>query len=150
MPTKTRASKPRRLLSLDKVWLELLLGPDPRWQHFRDDEDRRQHWFAYKAEMLESFGNGGKRPWAWWRFEANRDAYPRDACSEADALYRMNVLSAAERELVERGWELDWATAAMKTRGLDDLLEEAARLKIPRWWIIKTKVTDCGEYVRVP
>jgi hypothetical protein len=50
---------------------------------------------------MQLFACGGKRPWAWWRYESGR-SHPGN--HQASTLYEMGVLSDEERAKLERWW----------------------------------------------
>src|SRR5262249_6606266 len=51
--------------------MELWLGPFPHLPPaFDSDEQRRELWFRHRDRLMEQFGAHGRRPQAWWRYEA--------------------------------------------------------------------------------
>jgi hypothetical protein len=105
----------------------LLTGRDYLGTAFADDiEAMRNAWAEHGSRLLQQFifENPGRRPWAWWAFNAPRPAPPDDprlpkVCppglkiwhlgrppqdeSEADFLRRHEMLTAAEEKLFPEG-----------------------------------------------
>jgi hypothetical protein len=82
---------------------ELWLGPNPNLgSQFNGAEHARAAWSRHRVRLLELFGSHGRRPLAWWRFEATIDhpGYAR----ERSALYEANMLAEAERAELLRYW----------------------------------------------
>ena len=46
---------------------------------FSDDEERREAWEAWREQLLEGYLTRpmlpGRRPWAWWKYEAGRSQH---------------------------------------------------------------------------
>ena len=80
-------------------YLELLLGPNDDISAFDSDESRHQAWGRYAAELLPMV-DPGSRPWAWWQYDATEPILPREP--SLAYLLRCGLLTAAERELLER------------------------------------------------
>jgi len=79
--------------------LELSVGPHHRRKGyppsaFESAADRRTAWFECDQSKLLGAPYVGKRPWAWWHYEAGE---PRDrTVPEAEQLRCMGVLTEAE------------------------------------------------------
>jgi hypothetical protein len=74
--------------------MELWLGRSRHGSAFRDDEQRRALWFEHRDRLMGYWGNNGRRPQAWWKFEAPFK-YP-GFNRERSALWEGNLLGAAE------------------------------------------------------
>ena len=59
----------RRRLSASQE-LALWLGEASHKPAFRDEEEARQAWFYHRDRLLAAWGKHGRRPMAWWCFEA--------------------------------------------------------------------------------
>jgi hypothetical protein len=82
---------------------ELWLGPSPYWGSlFTDEEHVRAAWLQHRTRLLELFGSHGRRPLAWWSFEApiKHPGYDR----ERSTLYEAGLLAEAERAELLRYW----------------------------------------------
>jgi hypothetical protein len=90
----------RTITSLQEM--ELWLGRSPRGSAFSDDEARRHAWFEHRDRLLQCFAHNGRRPQAWWKFEAPFK-YP-GFNQERSALWAANLLGAAEARTLEEGW----------------------------------------------
>lgn len=75
-----------------------------RYQVFRDEDERREAWFAHREEILERW-RPGSRPAAWWAFESPEPRErPHGQPTSSDdpeerefrQLNRLGVLSAEE------------------------------------------------------
>jgi hypothetical protein len=93
-----------------ELWLG---GPLPHLPPaFDSDEQRRAVWFRHRARLMENHGSRGRRPAAWWRYEAGDLHYP-GYNRERSTLYEAGLLAEAERaELLaywrgqfERAWD---------------------------------------------
>jgi hypothetical protein len=103
----------RRHLRRELTWeeeMELWLGPSHRGSLFASREDLQQAWLANRDRLMAVWGKHGRRPAAWWEFEA---PFPRPSGREQSSLYEAGLLTEEERvELVtwwrqqfERGYE---------------------------------------------
>jgi hypothetical protein len=91
----------------------LRYGPDPRWPAFRSENEYRDAWLRNREKMLAG-ARHGRRPMAWWRFEAGDLRYPGDE-TERSMLYQAGLLGEEElRELV--AW---WRQAFEKAQAPD-------------------------------
>jgi hypothetical protein len=82
---------------------ELWLGPNSYLgSQFNGAEHARAVWFRHRARLLRLFGSRGRRPLAWWVFEATIDhpGYAR----ERSTLYEANMLAEAERAELLKYW----------------------------------------------
>ena len=127
MPTNRQKRVPRRRARIDseRTVTRLLTGHDwPFLDGFAPaltDEELRAAWKALGKELLKEFieKNPGRRPWAWWQFEAKEprrvvgvDVIDLPACgsqparrcqydiieTEAAYLRRLGLLSPAEEQ----------------------------------------------------
>ena len=90
-------------VTLDNMqWLELQLGPGSRLSHFRDDDERREAWYAHADNLLADCPPG-RRPWGWWAYERTESRY--DYRSEAEQLVHLGVVGDAEMRQIEAEWE---------------------------------------------
>jgi hypothetical protein len=104
MPTKRLPLQrpPRGQLTASQEQ-ELWLGPSPHLGSlFADTEHARAAWSQHRVRLLELFGSRGRRPLAWWAFEApiERPGYDR----ERSTLYEAGLLGEAERAELEAHW----------------------------------------------
>jgi hypothetical protein len=84
--------------------MDLWLGPSPYLAPvFDSDEQRRELWFRHRDQMMEQHGSRGRRPVAWWRYEACELRWP-GYDRERSTLYEAGLLGEAERaELLSIG-----------------------------------------------
>jgi len=84
--------------------MELWLGPSPHLPPaFDSDEHARAAWIQHRDRMMEQHGSHGRRPLAWWAFEAGELRWPgRDR--ERSTLYGAGLLAEGEREELLRYW----------------------------------------------
>jgi hypothetical protein len=75
-----------------RLWLGPLAG----------DEEERRLWFEHRTRLLEWFGGNGRRPQAWWRYEAPFK-YPGFS-REKSALWEAGLLGAEEAAQLEQEW----------------------------------------------
>jgi hypothetical protein len=88
--------------------MELWLGPGHRGSAFGSREELQAAWLMHRERLMQLWAKGGKRPAAWWEFEA---PFPRPFEHEASALYAADLLGEQERaELVSR-WRREFERA---------------------------------------
>jgi hypothetical protein len=80
---------------------ELWLGPGPAGSLFCSREELQAAWAQYRGEVMRLWGSHGRRPMAWWEFDAGDLQYP-GYDREKSYLYEAGVLSEAERAEVEQ------------------------------------------------
>jgi len=83
--------------------MELRLGPSPYLPpSFDSSEHARAAWFRHREQLMEQRGRPGRRPVAWWAFEApiGYPGYNR----ERSTLYGAGLLAEGEREELLRYW----------------------------------------------
>jgi len=88
---------------------ELWLGANHNRSHFVNDADRREMWWSNRDRIMELWGCHGRRPVAWWFFEAPEMGlrYPGSQY-ERSVLWEAGVLSEDERAALEREWREAW------------------------------------------
>jgi hypothetical protein len=88
--------------------LELWLGPSGD-SAFASDEDRRAAWFRYGRDRLMPHFSSGRRPQAWWRYEAKLP-YP-GIDRERSVLYVEGQLTEAEARELLKFWRAEFERA---------------------------------------
>src|SRR5262245_821768 len=109
MPTKRRFLRRelRGAFTVDKHF-ELHFGlPSGLETAFIDETDRYQTWQWYRRELL-AYCRPGKRPAAWWEYEAGVEQ-PVDNATAVQFLYDAGALS--EREILALGLALKGSPA---------------------------------------
>jgi hypothetical protein len=82
--------------------MELWLGASHHGSAFSSEDERRAAWIRHRERLMVMWGTNGRRPLAWWCFEAPDDL-DYDYASEKSALYDAGLLSESEKaELVAR------------------------------------------------
>src|SRR5215471_15828875 len=91
--------------------LELWLGVGHRGTTFESEEHCRAAWFHHRDRLMRWFAKDGRRPQAWWRFEAPQKGlyrYPGYE-HERSSLYEFSdVLSTQERAELEAYWRREF------------------------------------------
>jgi hypothetical protein len=83
--------------------MELWLGPSHHiGPTVRDDDERRRLWVENRERFMQLFAHGGRRPMAWWKFEAPFK-YPGFNL-ERSTLWAAGLLGAAEARTLEASW----------------------------------------------
>jgi hypothetical protein len=83
--------------------MELWLGPSHHiGSTVRDDDQRRRLWVENRDRFMQLFAHGGRRPMAWWQFEAPFK-YPGFNL-ERSTLWAAGLLGAAEARTLEQDW----------------------------------------------
>jgi hypothetical protein len=85
-----------------KQEMELWLGASPRGSAFSDDEARRRLWVEHRERLMQLFAHNGRRPQAWWKFEAPFK-YPGFNL-ERSTLWAAGLLEAKEARALEADW----------------------------------------------
>ena len=92
---------------------ELWLGPGDR-SVFDSPEQLRDAWDRGRDVVMRLWGSHGRRPMAWWNFEAGDLEHP-GYFRERSVLWRAGVLSQQERTELEHQWKVEFDAA----RGMD-------------------------------
>jgi hypothetical protein len=87
----------------------LRYGPDPRWPAFRSEDQYRDTWLRNREQMLATYRHG-RRPMAWWRFEAGDLRYPGDE-TERSTLYQAGLLTEEEQRELLAWWRQEFEKA---------------------------------------
>jgi hypothetical protein len=86
----------------------LLYGPADRWDSaFADEAEACEAWNYHRARILSHY-RSGRRPWAWWAYEAH---VPHPGNHQASTLYEMGLLGAEERAELEHWWREQYLRA---------------------------------------
>jgi hypothetical protein len=88
---------------------ELWLGPNPSGSFFRSAREAREAWRRHRDFLMEQYGSRGRRPLAWWVFEASIEHPGYDR--ERSTLYEANMLAEAERAELEAHWREEFGRA---------------------------------------
>jgi hypothetical protein len=109
MPTnRTPLRRRRDGLNADKemeLWLGQCLQPA-----FESEQERHATWVRYRNWVMAKFANHGRRPDAWWRYEAPVPR-PRDRDLEPPLLYRLGLLSEDELAVLMFEWRAQFDKA---------------------------------------
>ena len=90
---------------------ELWLGAHPTTgSHFRSREELVAAWEAGRAVVMRLWGSHGRRPMAWWEFDAGDLKHP-GYDRERSTLWRAGVLSESERTELEAEWRREFEHA---------------------------------------
>jgi hypothetical protein len=109
MPTKRHPIRRRHRSGNLEQQEELWLGVSHRGPAFESDDERRAVWLCCRDRLLAMFGQHGRRPMAWWRYEAPF-AYPGYE-REQSALYGAGLLSEAENAELLAFWRRQFERA---------------------------------------
>ena len=97
----------RRLSAFQEM--ALWMGEAPHKPAFHDEEEAREAWFCHRDRLLAALGKYGRRPMAWWHFEA-RVAWPgRDR--EQSVLFEAAVLTEEEAAELVAFWRQQFERA---------------------------------------
>jgi hypothetical protein len=93
---------------------ELWLGAHPTsGSLFRSREELVAAWAQGRAVVMRLWGSHGRRPMAWWNFEAGDLEHP-GYFRERSTLWRAGVLSQQERSELEAEWRREYDAARGK------------------------------------
>lgn len=105
MPTNRvplRRSVRGRIDADEEMHLWLGAGPQGRAM-FADEAETEAAWRRHRDRLLEMFGRHGRRPWAWWRFEAP-PGLEYDYARERSILFEAGLLAPKEAEALVAEW----------------------------------------------
>jgi hypothetical protein len=116
--------------------MELWLGVSHQASTFASARDCRRLWEAHRKRLLDRWGNEGRRPQAWWKFDTSIP-YPGYA-RERSTLYEHGLLGEAEARALVADWKVEFERASQPdfffTAGPGEILHgEAARQKHFEW-----------------
>src|SRR5262249_37910165 len=104
--SKRRAARGRD----DGQLMELWLGPSQRGSRFRDEAELREAWAKNRNRLMERWGSSGRRPMAWWEFEAGDLRYP-GYDRERSFLFERGLFADAERAELVPHWREEFDRA---------------------------------------
>lgn len=81
---------------------ELWLGPNPSYSVLRSEQEAHKAWLQYRDEVMSLSGRG-RRPLAWWVFEAGDLRHPGYDL-ERSTLFQACRLTEAERAELLTYW----------------------------------------------
>jgi hypothetical protein len=122
------ANKPhidRTTTSLQEA--ELAWGVSPRiGPTVQDEDEARRLWVQNRARFMQLFAHGGRRPMAWWRFEAPFK-YPGFHL-ERSTLWAAGLLEPAEARELEASWREEFNRSLAPDFTFGDLTGRAAHI----------------------
>ena len=89
--------------------MELWLGVSHQGSTFASARDCRRLWEAHRKRLLDRWGDEGRRPQAWWKFDTSIP-YPGYA-RERSTLWVAGLLGKQERHALEAYWREEFARA---------------------------------------
>jgi hypothetical protein len=106
---------------------------------FASEDEARELWFVHRDRLLELFGRPGRKPMAWWKYEAAEHGLTWPGYDlERSTLFAANLLTEEEHSQLLVGWrrEFEKAQAANFSLTLSPeriLHGQAARAAHYRW-----------------
>src|SRR5262245_15410543 len=98
------------------ILMELWLGPNSNeGSLFRNREELRAAWKQFGPEVMSEWGSNGRRPAAWYEFEAPPDLHD-DYDRERSQLYDRGLLGIDEAARVEADWRAEFDRAQTRFR----------------------------------
>jgi hypothetical protein len=88
--------------------MELWLGPSHHGSAFRSRTELHQAWLTHRDRVMAAHAKWGRRPMAWWEFEA---PFPRPSDRERSALFEAGLLGVEEREQLVAWWRRQFERA---------------------------------------
>jgi hypothetical protein len=96
-------------LSYDQIQ-ELWLGCSHNGSLFSSREELQEAWEAARDEVMRLFANNGRRPMAWWQFDApDLDLKWPGHDREQSYLFEAGALSESECAELVRSWRREYA-----------------------------------------
>jgi hypothetical protein len=90
--------------------MELWLGPSHHGPAFASEEERRRLWTEHRDRLLRLFGQDGRRPMAWWKYESPVP-FP-GLRRQRSTLYEHGLLGAAEARALVADWRAEFKRAS--------------------------------------
>ena len=110
MPTNRHPIRhPRRGRLNHERQMILLYGPDPGRDAFRSETEHADVWARHRDHLLADYRHG-RRPMAWWRFEAGDLRFP-GLNHERSTLYEAELLGEEERAELLAWWREQYLRA---------------------------------------
>src|SRR5262249_50596531 len=125
---------------------ELWLGPNSSYGSlFSSREELQTAWEQNRAEVMRLWGSHGRRPMAWWEFDAEDLKHP-GYDRERSTLWRAGVLAAEEKAELEREWRREFGRAQAAdfslNTGREILAGVRARVAHYRWADIPAELVE--------
>ena len=110
MPTRRtplrRASRGTLAFSQEQeLWLGICTYPT-----FESEEERREAWERHRARLMDQFAHNGRRPAAWWTYEAPIPFPGRDV--EQSTLFEAGLLGEGEAADLVEWWRSEFERAS--------------------------------------
>jgi hypothetical protein len=97
--------------------MQMWLGcADHQPSAFASEDERRRLWFENRDRLMKWWGCHGRRPLAWWTYEAPADLY-YDFQTERSTLFMANLLAEDERAELLVYWRREFARMLDPTFG---------------------------------
>jgi hypothetical protein len=90
--------------------MDLWLGPSHHGPAFASEEERRRLWTEHRDRLLRLFGQDGRRPMAWWKYESPVP-FP-GLRRQRSTLYEHGLLGAAEARALVADWRAEFKRAS--------------------------------------
>jgi hypothetical protein len=131
--------------------MELWLGPSHHGPAFASEEERRRLWNEHRDRLLRLFGQDGRRPMAWWKYESPVP-FP-GLRRQRSTLYEHGLLDEAEARALVADWKVEFERASQPdfffTAGPGEILHgEVARQKHFAWADIPSALVQQWEAAR--
>lgn len=81
----------------------LWLGVGRNGFPFEDEEEAREAWERHKARIMASYAKGGRRPQAWWVYDAP-EGLEFDYDTERSTLFEAGLLEVEEAAVLIAFW----------------------------------------------
>jgi hypothetical protein len=91
--------------------MELWLGASDSGSSFADEMQRRTAWFRHRGRLMGYWGCHGKRPQAWWLYEAPVELYYPGPDYERSTLFEFGLLAETERAELLANWRREFNRA---------------------------------------
>jgi hypothetical protein len=90
--------------------MDLWLGPSHHGSAFASEEERHRLWVENRERLLPLFGQDGRRPMAWWKYESPVP-FP-GLRRQRSTLYEHGLLGAAEARALVADWRAEFKRAS--------------------------------------
>ena len=105
-------TRPSHVAVLQELWL----GPNSNeGSLFRSREELHAAWLEHRDEVMAEWGSNGRRPAAWYEFEAPPDLHD-DYDRERSQLYERGLLGIDEAARVQAEWRQEFDRAQTRFR----------------------------------
>jgi hypothetical protein len=105
------ATEPRPPPLTGQQEMELWLGASDAGSSFASEKQRQAAWIQHRDRLMALWGCHGRRPMAWWQYEAPPAMYHPGPDYEKSSLFEADLLTETERVELVANWRREFDRA---------------------------------------